>query len=109
MMVVHLECKEPTSEDMEPEMGHQEKVDAWIVDMKDGQKEKMQANLVNTEPACKNGIRDRSLRKQAHKEPRRQTAAISEEGEDNNEQHRRVELRTVNTSGKWRNAQEGPI
>jgi hypothetical protein len=34
MMEAHLECKEPTSEDMEPEMEHQEKMDAWIVDMK---------------------------------------------------------------------------
>jgi hypothetical protein len=34
----HLECKEPTSEGMEPETVHQEKMDVWIADMKDGGK-----------------------------------------------------------------------
>jgi hypothetical protein len=33
-----LECKEPTSEDMEPETEHQEKMDAWIADMNCGLK-----------------------------------------------------------------------
>jgi hypothetical protein len=35
-MVVRLKCNEPTSEDMEPETEHQEKMDAWIADMNDG-------------------------------------------------------------------------
>jgi hypothetical protein len=34
---------------------------------------------------------------------------MSEEGEDNHKQHQRVELRTVITPGKQRNAQEEPI
>jgi hypothetical protein len=49
------------------------------------------------------------MRQQANKGPRQQTAAISEEGQDNYEWHQRMELRTAITSGKWRNAQEGPI
>jgi hypothetical protein len=47
-------------------------------------------------------------RQNGNKRPRRQTAAVSEE-EDNHERHRRVELRTVITSGKQRNAQDGLI
>jgi hypothetical protein len=33
-------CKEPTSEDMEPETEHQEKMDAWIVDMNNCRRER---------------------------------------------------------------------
>jgi hypothetical protein len=40
MMEARLECKEQTSEDTEPETEHQEKMDAWIADMKDGRKER---------------------------------------------------------------------
>jgi hypothetical protein len=54
-------------------------------------------------------ITDAPERQQGNNGPRRQTAAVSEEGEDNREQHRRVELRTAITSGKRSNAQEGPI
>jgi hypothetical protein len=46
-------------------------------------------------------------RQNKDKVPRRQTAAISEEGDDNHGRHRKVELRTAITSGKRRNAQEG--
>jgi hypothetical protein len=35
-----LECKKPTSEDMEPETELEEKMDVWIADMKDGGKER---------------------------------------------------------------------
>jgi hypothetical protein len=35
-----LECKEPSSEDMEPKTEHEEKMDAWIADMNDGWKER---------------------------------------------------------------------
>jgi hypothetical protein len=34
---------------------------------------------------------------------------MSEEGEDNHEPHRRVELRTAITYGKQKNTQEDPI
>jgi hypothetical protein len=50
-----------------------------------------------------------AMRKQAIKGPRQHTAPTSEEGEDNHERHRRVELKTAITSGKHRNAQEDPI
>jgi hypothetical protein len=36
-------------------------------------------------------------------------AAMSEEGEENHECHRRVELRTAITPGKRRKAQEDPV
>jgi hypothetical protein len=39
MMEARLECKKPSSEDMEPETEHQEKIDARIADMNDGRKE----------------------------------------------------------------------
>jgi hypothetical protein len=48
-------------------------------------------------------------RQQGNKGPRRQTAAISEEGEENCERHQGVELRTTITHGKWRNTQENLI
>jgi hypothetical protein len=35
-----LKCKDPTLEDMEPETEHQEKMDTWIMDPKDGRKER---------------------------------------------------------------------
>jgi hypothetical protein len=51
-----------------------------------------------------------TLRRQKGSEgPRRQPAAMSEEGEDNHERHRRAEIRAAITSGKPRNAQEDPI
>jgi hypothetical protein len=46
---------------------------------------------------------DTPRRRQGNKGPRQQTATIFEEGEDNSEQHQRVELRTAITSGKWKN------
>jgi hypothetical protein len=45
-------------------------------------------------------------RLQRNKGPKRQTAAISQEGEENGERHRWVKPRTAITSGKRRNVQE---
>jgi hypothetical protein len=50
-----------------------------------------------------------ATRQQANKRPRRQVAAISEEGQGNHERHRSVEHRTAFTAGKQRNAHENPI
>jgi hypothetical protein len=50
-----------------------------------------------------------AARQKANKGPRRQTAAMSEEEEDNHERHRRVELRTEIAAGKRRNAQGDPM
>jgi hypothetical protein len=47
-----------------------------------------------------------ATRQKVNKGHRWWRAAMSEEGEDNHELHRRVELRTVITSGKRRNTQE---
>jgi hypothetical protein len=45
-------------------------------------------------------------RQKGNKGPRRHVGAIPEEGEDNHDQHQRIELRTVITTGKWRTTQE---
>jgi hypothetical protein len=50
-----------------------------------------------------------ATRQQENKGPTRQTADMSEEGEDNHERHRRVELKTKIAPGKRRNAQDDPI
>jgi hypothetical protein len=54
-------------------------------------------------------ITDAPGRQNGKKGPRRQTATISAEGEENHERHRRLELRTAITCGKRRNAQKDPI
>jgi hypothetical protein len=72
-------------------------------------KGRTEQNRRRKSPECNNGIRDRGLRQQTNKGPRRQTDALSEEGEDNHERHRRVEFRTEIAHGKRRNAQEDPI
>jgi hypothetical protein len=50
MTEARLGCKEPTSEDMEPETEHVEKMDAWITELKDEQKETMVCQV--TTEAC---------------------------------------------------------
>jgi hypothetical protein len=48
-------------------------------------------------------------RQNMNKRLRRQMTTVSEEEIENDERHRRVELRSAITSGKWRNSKDGPI
>jgi hypothetical protein len=50
-----------------------------------------------------------AMRQNEDKGPMRWTATIFEDGEDNHERHRRVELRTAITCGEWRNTQKDPV